>query len=117
MSVITRNYYGNILITDEAIAQVVGNIALNSLGIADLVSKKFSDGLSDIFRRNRTSRGVRVLTNQDKIYIELFVYILYGMSIESVSQALRQKIKYGVEEFTGMSVVSIEIKVIGVKLS
>ena len=116
MGVSTTNYYGRIYITDEAIAQVAGSLALNSIGIAELVSKKFSDSLSDIFKKSRTSRGVRVLTNEDKVYIELFVYVKYGMSIENVSQILKKEIQHGIEEFTGMIVETINVNVVGVKL-
>jgi len=116
MSVSTTNFYGKIIITDEAIAQVVGKLALESVGITDLVSRKFSDSLADIFNRNRTSRGVRVFTNNDKVYIELFVYTKFGMSIESVSQNLKKRIQHGVEEFTGMIVDTVNINVIGVKI-
>ncbi len=43
MSVNTANAYGRITITEEAIAQVAGNTALECYGIVDLVSKRFSD--------------------------------------------------------------------------
>ncbi|MDR3021835.1 MAG: Asp23/Gls24 family envelope stress response protein [Clostridiales bacterium] len=116
MSINTANAYGKISITEEAIAQVAGSIALDSLGIVDLVSKKFSDSLADMFRRNRMSRGVRVINNGDRIYIDLFVFVKYGMSIDAVAQSLKKTVKYGVENFTGMIVDSVNVNIIGVKL-
>ncbi|MCL2599258.1 MAG: Asp23/Gls24 family envelope stress response protein [Firmicutes bacterium] len=116
MGVKTSNAYGSISITDEAIAQVAGSAALGCYGIVDLVSKKFSDSLADMFRRHRSSKGVRVTTYGDRIYIELFVFVKYGVSIEAVAQSLKNTVKYSVQNFTNMVVDTINVNVIGVKI-
>lgn len=59
MSVNTANAYGRITVTEEAIAQVAGFTALECYGIVDLVSKKMSDNLADLFNKRRISRGVQ----------------------------------------------------------
>jgi len=116
MSVSTSNAYGRITVTEEAIAQVAGSSALECYGIVDTISKRFTDSLSDIFHKQKMSRGVRVLTNGDRIYIDLYVVIKYGLSIEAVSQSLRRTIKYNVERFTGMMVDTINVNVVGVRV-
>lgn len=116
MSVNTANAYGRITVTEEAIAQVAGNSALECYGIVDLVSKRLSDSIADIFRKTRISRGVRVMTNGDRIFIDLYVIIKYGISIEAVAQSLKKSVKYDVERFTGMLVDTINVNVIGVKV-
>ena len=63
VSVHTSNAYGRITVTEDSIAQVAADVALDCYGIVDLVSKTFSDNLSDLFRRKRLSRGVNVFTN------------------------------------------------------
>ena len=116
MSVNTANAYGRITVTEEAIAQVAGNSALECYGIVDLVSKRLSDSIADMFRHTRVSRGVRVMTNGDRIFIDLYVVIKYGVSIEAVAQSLKKSIKYDVERFTGMLVDTVNINVVGVKV-
>ena len=116
MSVNTANAYGRITITEEAIAQVAGNIALDCYGIVDLVSKRFSDSLADLFKRKRLSRGVRVFTDGDRIFIDLYVIIKYGVSIEAVAQSLKKSVKYDIEKFTGMVVDTINVNVVGIRV-
>ena len=116
MSVSTSNAYGRITVTEEAIAQVAGSSALECYGIVDLISKRFTDSLSDLFHKQKMSRGVRVLTNGDRIYIDLYVVIKYGLSIEAVSQSLRRAVKYNVERFSGMMVDTINVNVVGVRV-
>ena len=116
MAVNTSNAYGRITVTDEAIAEVAGFCALDCYGIVDLVAKKFFDNVADLFKRARVSRGVRVLTNGDKIFIDLYVIVKYGVSIDAVAQSLKKTVKYTVEKFTGMVVDTINVNVIGVKV-
>lgn len=116
MSVNTANAYGRITVTEDAIAQVAGYTTLECYGIVDLVSKRLSDSLADLFRRQRVSRGVKVLTAGDRIFIDLFVIIKYGVSIEAVAESLKKSVKYDVEKFTSMVVDTVNVNVVGVKV-
>ena len=116
MSVNTANAYGRITVTEEAIAQVAGNSALECYGIVDLVSKRLSDNIADVFRRTRISKGVRVMTSGDRIFIDLYVILKYGVSIEAVAQSLKKSVKYDVERFTGMLLDTINVNVVGIKV-
>jgi uncharacterized alkaline shock family protein YloU len=116
MSVNTVNAYGRITVTEEAIAEVAGSSALECYGIVDLVPKKLSDSMADLLRKRKASRGVRVLTNGDRIFIDLFVVMKYGVSIDAVAQTLRKTVKYDVERFTGMVVDTVNVNVIGIRV-
>ncbi len=116
MSVNTVNAYGRITVTEEAIAQVAGSSALDCYGIVDLVSKKLSDSIADLVRKQKVSRGVRVFTEGDRIFIDLYVIMKYGVSIDAVAQTLKKTVKYDVEKFTGMVVDTINVNVIGIRV-
>lgn len=53
MSVSTSNAYGRITVTEEAIAQVAGSSALECYGIVDMISKRFTDSLSDMLKNRK----------------------------------------------------------------
>lgn len=116
MSVHTTNAYGKISITDEAIAQVAGYTALDCYGIVDLVPKSLSDSISELFRKHSPSRGIKVITNGDRIFIDLYVILKYGVSIEAVAESIKKSVKYHVEQFTGMVVDSLNVNVVGIKV-
>lgn len=116
MSVNTANAYGRISVTEEAIAQVAGYTALECYGIVDLVSKRLSDNIADLFRKQRISRGVRVISSGDRIFMDLYVIIKYGVSIDAVAQSLKKSVKYDVERFTGMVVDTVNVNVVGVRV-
>ena len=116
MSLRTINTYGEITITDEAVANVAGRLALDCYGVVDKVPRKFSDALADLFRRSSWGRGVKVVTKENRIYVDIYVVFRFGLSISAVAESLKSTIKYGLEEFSGMVVDSVNVHVVGVEL-
>ena len=114
MSVNTSNVYGKISISDLAIAKVAANAALECYGIVDTVSRRLSDSISELLKRQNDGKGVKVTTNGDRIFIDVNVIIKYGVSINAVAESLKEAIKYKVEKFTGMIVDTINVKVVDV---
>ncbi len=116
MSVNTSNAYGKISISDLAIAKVASHTAMESYGIVEMVSRRFTDSLSELLKKDSGGRGVKVTTSGNRIYIDLYVVIKYGVSINAVAESLKESVKYRVEKFTGMIVDTVNVNVIGVKL-
>ncbi len=116
MSVTTSNYYGKIIISDDAIASVAASAALDCIGVVDLVSKKTSDKFADLFKKQQLGKGVKVTTNGNRIFIDLYVILKYGISISAVADSLKKTVKYKVEEFSGMIVDVINVNVVGVRV-
>ncbi|MDE6373638.1 MAG: Asp23/Gls24 family envelope stress response protein [Clostridia bacterium] len=115
MSVNTSNVFGKISISDLAIAKVAANAALECYGIVDTVSRRFTDTMSELLKK-QSGKGVKVVTNGDRIFIDVYVVIKYGVSINAVAESLKEGIKYKVEKFTGMIVDTVNVNIIGVKL-
>ena len=116
MSVNTSNAYGMISISDLAIAKVASHTAMECYGIVEMVSRRFTDSLSELLKKDPGGRGVKVTTSGNRIYIDLYVVIKYGVSINAVAESLKESVKYRVEKFTGMIVDTVNVNVIGVKL-
>ncbi len=116
MSVNTRNAYGKIIITDEAIGTVAGMSARSCYGIVDMVSRRLTDSIAAMLNKQSVSKGVKVTTYNDRIYIDLFIVVKYGVSINAVAESIKESVKYNVEKFTGMFVEQVNVSVVGVKL-
>lgn len=115
MSVITSNAYGKISISDLAIAKVAAQAAVESYGIVDTVARRFSDTLAELLKKDAGGKGVRVVTSGNRITIDVAVVVKYGVSIEAVAESLKEGVKYKVERFTGMSVDSVNVNIVGLK--
>lgn len=115
MSVNTSNVYGKISISDSAIGKIAKSATLECYGIVDTVSRRFKETLSELFKKP-SSKGVKVITQGDRIFIDVYVIIKYGVSISAVAEALKESVKYRVENFTGMIVDTVNVNIVGVKL-
>ena len=116
MSVNTNNAYGKISISDLAIAKVASHTAMESYGIVEMVSRRFTDSLAQLLKKDSGGKGVKITTSGNRIYIDVYVIIKYGVSINAVAESLKEQVKYKVEKFTGMIVNTVNVNVIGVKL-
>ena len=116
MAVNTLNAYGRISITDECIAVVAGNTARECYGVVDMVSRTLAASIAELFNKESNGKGVKVDTRGDRIYIDLFVMLKYGVNTYAVAESLKAAVKYDVEKFTGMIVESVNVTIIGVQL-
>lgn len=116
MSVSTTNIYGQIYISDEAIAKVAAHAALDCYGIVELVPKSVKSSFNGLFKKGQSVNGTTVVTSGDKIFIDISVVIKFGVSLSAVAETLKLSVKYNVEKFTGMVVDTVNVNIVGVKL-
>ena len=88
---------------------------MDCYGIVETVSNGFADSFSE-FLKFDAAKGVKVSTLDDRIYIDIYVMIKFGVSISAVAESLKQTVKYAVEDFTGMIVDTVNVNIVGVKL-
>ena len=115
MSVTTSNAYGKFSISDLAIAKVASQAAVESYGIVDTVPRRFTDSLAELLKKDAGGKGVKVTTSGNRIFIDVYVLIKYGVSIEAVAESLKGAIKYKVERVTGMIDDTVNVNVMGLK--
>ncbi|MBQ7642410.1 MAG: Asp23/Gls24 family envelope stress response protein [Clostridia bacterium] len=116
MPVTTSNIYGKISVSDEAISRVAAHASLECYGIVEMVSRKLTDSVSQLLKKDPYGKGVKVATASDRIFIDVFVIIKFGVSISAVADSLKNAVKYKVEQFTGMIVDTVNVNIMGVKL-
>ncbi len=116
MALHTTNIYGDITIADDAVAMVVAKIAKEVPGVAELVSRRLSDNVLILFGKEPLGKGVKLVTMDNRIFIELFVLIADGVNVEAVVESLKSAVTYNIEAFTGMRIKSVDVHVLGLKL-
>ncbi|MCM8899769.1 MAG: hypothetical protein PWR01_945 [Clostridiales bacterium] len=111
-----RNSLGEIIISDEVLATLAGISAMECYGIVGMAAKRPTDGLVELLGLENLSRGVKVHTQDNEIYINLYIIVEYGISIATVAKNVMETVKYNIENFTGMSVKRVDINVEGVRV-
>ena len=82
MAVKIQNQLGNIDISNDVIATVVGGAATEIFGIVGMASKnQIRDNLNEILRRDNYSKGVVVRQQEDGVAIDVYIIAGYGKKI------------------------------------
>lgn len=108
---------GKIVIDTEVIAKYAGSSAVECFGVVGMASVSVKDGFSKLLRKENLAHGVEVTIENNKLLIELHIIAAYGVSIQAVAENLISNVKYKVEEFTGMEVANITVRVEGVRVN
>lgn len=108
---------GYIHYSDEVLAKIVGLSTMECYGVVGMVSKNATEGFWELMRVENLSKGVKLtLTESDKLNIELFVMVEYGTKISVIANNIVQKVRYNVENFTGLKISSITVNVQAVRV-
>jgi uncharacterized alkaline shock family protein YloU len=107
---------GRILLSDEVIATMAGVASTECYGIVGMSGSLLKDGIAELLRRENLSRGVVVTMDEDKLEIDLYVVVGYGIRISEIARNVTDKVRYVVESSTGLKVSGVHIHVQGVKV-
>ena len=112
----TKTELGTITIDDNVIATLAGVSAMESYGIVGMASKNATDGLFELLKWDVFSKGIKVLTKEDTLTIDLHVILEYGVKISVVAENIIDRVKFNVEKFTGLKVDKINVHVQGIRV-
>lgn len=116
MPAIINSDLGNIIIDNNVFATIAGISAMESYGIVGMASKNATDGIFELLRFDNLSKGVKVSTENGEINIELHVVLEYGVRISTVGQNIIDRVKFNIENLTGLTIENIEVLVEGIRL-
>ena len=108
--------YGNISISLDAIASLAGGAITECYGVVGMVSKNATEGLWELMKIENLSKGVKISIDNNKLNIDLYVMIEYGTKISVIANNIIQKVRYNVENYTGLKVCSITVNVQAVRV-
>lgn len=116
MALKTSNRYGDIIVSNDAVARIIKKTVTECYGVTELVSHRLSDSVLALFNKESVSKGIKIETSGTNIFIDIYCIIAKTVSTEEVSRNLKSAILYSVETFTGMIVKSVNIHVMGMTI-
>ena len=100
---------GVVTVNDDVIVRVAGYAALDCYGIVGMASKRSTDGIVQLMGKENLGRGVKIKPSSDKVDIDLFIVVEYGISISAAAAAIIETVKYKVEHLTGVPVGRVNV--------
>ena len=106
------NTMGKISLTNEYFAGLVSAAVVNCYGVADMSVCDTVDAVKNMVMGSASAdRGVRVEEEDGKLVIKIHIKVTYGLNITAVVRSITHKVKYVVEDATGLTVKRINVSV------
>ena len=105
------NTLGKVSMTTGYFAELVSAAAQSGYGVAGMATRGPSDSLRSLVDKDFPDKGVRVTEQEGKLVIELHIKVIYGLNIAAAVKSITHKVKYMVEEATGLQVKNIRVSV------
>lgn len=107
---------GNVKISDEVIA-TIAQIAANEVDGIIGTGSSFAGEIKQILSKKAPAgKGVKVVTEEGEVTIDINVVVEYGAKIPAVSWELQENVKKNVESMTGLLVRKVNIHVVGIEV-
>ena len=111
-----ENHLGTIEISQEYFAYLIGNAVSSCYGVAGMVKSGPKQGLRSVFfRRTFADEGISVRSEEDKLVVDIHITVIYGMNIAAISRSIVNKVRYVVEQATGLDVKKVNVFVDNLK--
>ena len=110
------NHLGSIEVSQEYFSYLIGHAVSSCYGVAGMVKSGTRQGLRSLFsKRTFADEGIRVRSEGDKLVVDLHICVIYGMNIAEISKSIVNKVRYTVEEATGLAVKKVNVYIDGMK--
>ncbi|MCX7884341.1 MAG: Asp23/Gls24 family envelope stress response protein [Caloramator sp.] len=116
MSIRINNDYGYIEYSDEVLANIAGAATMECYGVVGMASKRATDGLWELLKKDNLSKGVKIIAKDEGVSVELYIIVEYGTKISVIANNIIQKVKYTIEELTGIIVLNVTVYIQGIRV-
>ena len=116
MSIKVDNNLGSVNITKDVIANIAGSSAIECYGLVGMATRSATSGIVNLLKRENLSKGVKIEESDEGLIIDLYVIVQFGTKISVVAENIIDKVKYNVENQTGLKVKKVNINIEGMKV-
>jgi len=113
---IIKNSLGEIEISRDVIALLAGNAAMDCYGLVGMVSRKMSDGITELLGRENLGKGVEVQITDDTVVVDLYIIVQYGTKINEVASNVIEKVHFNLKDILGFDLTRVNVIVHGVRV-
>ena len=110
------NQIGNVYYSEEVLANSAGVSTMECYGVVGMASKNATDGLWELLKGENLSKGVKINAKNESLTVELYIIVEYGTKISVIANNIIQKVRYNMENFTGLKVSQVTVNVQGVRV-
>ena len=117
MTVKSNTRDGQIELSDDVIATVVGGSTTEIFGVVGMASKSaIKDNFQALLRKENYAKGVVVRSSEAGIAVDVYTVMSYGVKISEVSKNIQERVKFNLENQLGLSADMVNVYVQSIKV-
>ncbi len=111
------NHLGRITVSREYLVSLIGHTVTGCFGVAGMNHRNSAlDAASELVGiKDSLDKGVNLKYVDNKLIINLHITVTMGVNITAIVDSITNKVRFAVEEATGIEVYKINIYVDGMK--
>lgn len=109
--IVFDNRLGTVTLTAGYFAELVAGAAQSSFGVAGMATGGPADSLKSAVLPSYPEKGVKVIQEGGQLIIRLHIQVTYGLNIAAMVKSIINKVKYAVEDATGLCVKRVDVSV------
>ncbi|NTU70336.1 MAG: Asp23/Gls24 family envelope stress response protein [Coriobacteriia bacterium] len=107
---------GTVQIANDVLMDLAGYACLESYGVVGMASPSLRDGVAQLLPAAKLRKGIKIVTEEDGVHVDLFVVIEFGTNLTEVSHNLADRVRYVLTNMADVKVATVDVHVQGVKV-
>ena len=99
--------------TDDQVFNLIEKDVCEFDEVSRFAGAGFTDNLQNMLSRDKTSPGIKISEEDDRLVINLEIIVYFGVNIPQLCYDIQSKIKNDLENNAGVNVKAVNIKVEG----
>lgn len=105
------NHLGSIEIHQHYFSDLIGHTVTSCFGVVGMANSGVPQDIRSFFsrRKNYIDKGVAVRAEGHALSIDLHIIVTYGININAIVSSITNKVRYTVEQATGLQVKAVNV--------
>lgn len=99
--------------TDDQVFNLIEKDVFEFDEVSRFAGAGFTDNLQNMLSRDKSSPGIKISEEDDRLVINLEIIVYFGVNIPQLCYDIQSKIKNDLENNAGLNVKAVNIKVEG----
>lgn len=113
--IIIENHIGSIRVTKQFLYSLIEHTVTNCFGVADLNDSSPLETLKTKLCPSDIRRGIQLRAKHNQLVIDLHIVTGIGANMNAITDSIRNKVRYAVEQATGFEPAAVNIYIDGIR--
>ncbi|MBR6761902.1 MAG: Asp23/Gls24 family envelope stress response protein [Oscillospiraceae bacterium] len=113
--IIIENHIGTIRVTKAYLRALIEHTVISCFGVADLNDSSPLETLKTHLFPGDLQRGIQLRSKNNALIIDLHIVTGIGTNVTAITNSIRNKVRYAVEESIGIQPAQINVFIDGVR--